>query len=84
MITIGMSLGGSGETHKLAVRMHEDLRWQIYSAKTFKHPAKLWEMQTLLLREVFDKMMSGRHQHEMAFTVRTLRDLADVSFMGRW
>jgi len=72
MITIGMSLGGSDRTHTLAVRIHEELRWQIYSSKTFKHPAKLWEMQTLLLREVFDKMMAGRHQHEMSFTVGTL------------
>jgi len=84
MITIGMSLGGSPETHKLAVQMHEDLRWQIYSSKKFKHPAKLWEMQTLLLQEVFDKMMSGRHQHEMAFTVRTFVRFADSSFMGHW
>jgi hypothetical protein len=72
MITIGMSLGGSAQTHELAVRIHEELRWQIYSSKSFKHPAKLWEMQTLLLREIFDKMMAGRHQHEMAFTVAIL------------
>src|ERR1700735_1035944 len=52
MITIGMSLGGDLNAHNLAVEMHEELRWEIYSSKQFRHPAKLWEMQTLLLREI--------------------------------
>ena len=69
MITIGMAIAGDDTAHKLAVEIHEALRWQVYSSKEFKHPAKLWEMQTLLLREIFDKMLSGRHQHEMAHTV---------------
>ena len=69
MITIGMAIAGDDTAHELAVKIHEELRWQIYSSKSFKHPAKLWEMQTLLLREIFDKMLSGRHQHEMAHTV---------------
>jgi Fungal specific transcription factor domain len=69
MITIGMSLGGDMNAHSLAVEMHEELRWEIYSSKQFRHPAKLWEMQTLLLREIFDKMLCTRHQHEMAHTV---------------
>ena len=69
MITIGMSLGGDNHAHQLAVMMHEELRWEIYSSKSFRHPAKLWEMQTLLLREIFDKMLCTRHQHEMAHTV---------------
>ena len=69
MITIGMSLGGDNNAHNLAVAIQDELRWQIYSSKTFRHPAKLWEMQTLLIREIFDKMLCGRHQHEMAYTV---------------
>jgi len=80
MITIGMSLGGDMHAHNLAVTIHEELRWSIYSSKTFRHPAKLWEMQTLLLREIFDKMMCGRHQHEMAHTViiSTVQHRTDV------
>jgi uncharacterized Zn-finger protein len=70
MITIGMSLKGDQAAHILAVAIHDELRWEIYAAKSFRLPAKLWEMQTLLLFEIFDKMMCGRHQHEMAHTVR--------------
>jgi Fungal specific transcription factor domain len=84
MMTIGMAIGGDDKAHELAVMMHEELRWQIYSSKSFKHPAKLWEMQTLLLREIFDKMLSGRHQHEMAHTVIISLDLTDSSFMERY
>jgi hypothetical protein len=69
MITIGMSLGGDLSAHNLAREINEELRWQIYSSKTFRLPIKLWEMQTLLLREIFDKMLCSRHQHEMAHTV---------------
>lgn len=79
MITIGMAISADDTAHELAVKIHEELRWQIYSSKSFKHPAKLWEMQTLLLREIFDKMLSGRHQHEMAHTVWLLYEIADRS-----
>jgi Fungal specific transcription factor domain len=72
MICIGMTLGGDNQAHLLALAIHEELRWQIYSSKTFRHPAKLWEMQTLLLREIFDKMLGTRHMHEMAHTVQAL------------
>jgi uncharacterized Zn-finger protein len=78
MITIGMSLGGDNHAHLLAVEMHEELRWEIYSSKSFRHPAKLWEMQTLLLREIFDKMLCTRHQHEMSHTVCPLNVLTTV------
>lgn len=84
MMTIGMALGGDDRAHELAVMMHEELRWQIYSSKSFKHPAKLWEMQTLLLREIFDKMLSGRHQHEMAHTVLSFVNATDNSFMEHY
>jgi hypothetical protein len=69
MITIGMALGGDLHASNLARVIHEELRWEIYSSKSFRHPAKLWEMQTLLLREIFDKMLATRHQHEMAHIV---------------
>lgn len=68
-----MSLGGDANAHILALAIHETLRWQIYSSENFRHPAKLWEMQTLLLREIYDKMLARRHQHEMAHTVLILK-----------
>jgi uncharacterized Zn-finger protein len=81
MITIGMSLGGDLSAHNLAREINEELRWQIYSSKTFRLPIKLWEMQTLLLREIFDKMLCSRHQHEMAHTVsRIIISLITVSW----
>ena len=82
MITIGMALGGDQHASNLSRIIHEELRWEIYSSKSFRHPAKLWEMQTLLLREIFDKMLATRHQHEMAHTVipRLLVGLTDNSF----
>jgi Fungal specific transcription factor domain len=78
MIAIGMSLGGDGQTHALAVAIHEELRWQIYSSKSFRHPAKLWEMQTLLIREIYDKMLCTRHMHEMAHTVSSSATIANI------
>jgi len=69
MITIGMSLAGDKMAHELAIRIHEELQWRIYSSKSFRYPAKLWQMQTLMLWEIFGKMFSGHHQHEMAHTV---------------
>jgi hypothetical protein len=69
MITIGMALGGEDTAYVLAQNMHDIGRWHIYQSPQFRHPAKLWEMQTLLLREIFDKMLSSRHHHEMAHIV---------------
>jgi len=81
MITIGMALGGDNHAYNLALMIHEELRWEIYSSKSFRLPAKLWQMQTLLLREIFDKMMCGRHQHELAHTVSCSSAAANSSFM---
>jgi len=72
MITIGMALGGDESAYGLAQTMHDIGRWHIYQSPHFRMPAKLWEMQTLLLREIFDKMLSTRHHHEMAHIVQFL------------
>lgn len=69
MITIGMSLGGDREAHDLGICIYQELRWQIYTSKSFRHPPRLWETQTLLLREIFDKMLSAQDQREMAHVV---------------
>jgi len=69
MITIGMALGGDDTAYQLAMMIHEKIRWKIYSSPSFRTPAKLWEMQALLLRELFDKMLSTRRHHEMAHIV---------------
>lgn len=81
MITIGMALGGNNVAQHLAVLIHDELRWSIWASKTFTLPAKLWEMQTLLLGEIFDKMLCGRRQHEMAHLVCLLKGKLTVSFM---
>ena len=76
MITIGMALGGDESAYLLAQNMHDIGRWHIYRSPSFRQPAKLWEMQTLLLREIFDKMLSSRHHHEMAHIVHFPRSIS--------
>ena len=69
MITIGMSLGGDDNARSLAVAIRNNEGQHFNSSNLFQTPVKLWEMQTLLLREVFDKMLCGRREHETAQSV---------------
>ena len=51
---------------ELASVLAWELRWQIFSDKDFRPPAKLWVFQALLLLETFEKMFSSRPLHERA------------------
>ena len=52
------------DAHKFTRFVARHLRWQIFRHPDSRPAAKLWVFQTLLLLEVFEKLMSTRTLHE--------------------
>lgn len=66
MITISMYLTRDSDAIKLAIEIHDTLRYKIYMLSEFKTPTAIWVFQALLLSEIFEKMSSTEEQHDMA------------------
>ncbi|ETN46402.1 uncharacterized protein HMPREF1541_00586 [Cyphellophora europaea CBS 101466] len=66
ILTLGATLSPD-ETHfSTADKIHDSLRWLIFSSEAFRPPAPLWCLQALLLAQAQEKMFSSRKHHEMA------------------
>lgn len=66
ILTLGATLSPD-ETHfQTAEKIHDSLRWLIFSSEAFRPPAPLWCLQALLLAQAQEKMFSSRKHHEMA------------------
>ncbi|EXJ83486.1 hypothetical protein A1O1_07109 [Capronia coronata CBS 617.96] len=66
ILTLGATLSPDSSHYRTAERIHEDLRWLIFSSGGFQPPAPLWCLQALLLVQAYEKMFSTRKHHEMA------------------
>ncbi|KAK9454711.1 fungal-specific transcription factor domain-containing protein [Dipodascopsis uninucleata] len=66
MFTLGTKYDRDGTSRELAITLHLHLRTLVYRDPDFVPPARLWVFQTLLLGEMFEKMVANRHLHEMS------------------
>ncbi|KIX01106.1 uncharacterized protein Z518_10172 [Rhinocladiella mackenziei CBS 650.93] len=66
VLTLGATLSPDPAHYHVAERIHEHLRWLIFSSGSFQPPAPLWCLQALLLVQAYEKMFSTRRRHEMA------------------
>lgn len=66
LLTLGATLSPDSSHYRTAERIHESLRWLIFSSGSFQPPAPLWCLQALLLVQAYEKMFSTRRHHEMA------------------
>lgn len=66
IITLG-AFHDSFENYEVAVELHENFRWVVFSILDLI-PPKLWAIQTLALIQAFEKMASTRKQHELSAT----------------
>ncbi|KAK9236285.1 fungal-specific transcription factor domain-containing protein [Lipomyces kononenkoae] len=66
MFTLGTKYDKDITALQLAIKLHLNLRTLVYSSRDFVPPAKLWVFQTLLLSEMFEKVVANRHLHEMS------------------
>ncbi|KIW10640.1 hypothetical protein PV08_11604 [Exophiala spinifera] len=66
LLTLGATLSPDSSHYQTAERIHESLRWLIFSSGSFQPPAPLWCLQALLLVQAYEKMFSTRRHHEMA------------------
>ncbi|KAK5555417.1 hypothetical protein LTR46_006442 [Exophiala xenobiotica] len=66
LLTLGATLSPDPAHYRTAERIHESLRWLIFSSGSFQPPAPLWCLQALLLVQAYEKMFSTRRHHEMA------------------
>ncbi|KAK9465561.1 fungal-specific transcription factor domain-containing protein [Lipomyces arxii] len=64
IMLIGSTYSGDFD---LSVAIAEPLRWIILRSPGFHPPTKIWILQSLLLLEIYEKMMSTRGFHERAF-----------------
>lgn len=66
ILTLGATLSPDDSHFHTAERIHDSLRWLIFSSEAFSPPAPLWCLQALLLAQAQEKMFSSRKHHEMA------------------
>jgi hypothetical protein len=66
MVTLGAGLSPNINNYRASERIHEHLRWLIFSSGSFQPPAPLWCLQALLLAQAYEKMASTRKHHELA------------------
>jgi hypothetical protein len=66
ILTLGATLSPDDSHFQTAERIHDSLRWLIFSSEAFRPPAPLWCLQALLLAQAQEKMFSSRRHHEMA------------------
>lgn len=66
ILTLGATLSPDDTHFQTAERIHDSLRWLIFSSEAFCPPAPLWCLQALLLAQAQEKMFSSRKHHEMA------------------
>lgn len=66
ILTLGATLSPDDSHFQTAERIHDSLRWLIFSSEAFHPPAPLWCLQALLLAQAQEKMFSSRKHHEMA------------------
>ncbi|KAI1610456.1 fungal-specific transcription factor domain-containing protein [Exophiala viscosa] len=66
ILTLGATLSPDPLHYRASERIHESLRWLIFSSGSFQPPAPLWYLQALLLVQACEKMFSTRKRHEMA------------------
>ncbi|KIV80653.1 hypothetical protein PV11_08139 [Exophiala sideris] len=66
ILTLGATLSPDSLHYRASERIHESLRWLIFSSGSFQPPAPLWCLQALLLVQAYEKMFSTRKHHEMA------------------
>ncbi|KAK9354803.1 fungal-specific transcription factor domain-containing protein [Lipomyces doorenjongii] len=66
MFTLGTKYDKDASSLQLAIKLHLNLRTLVYSCPDFVPPAKLWVFQTLLLGEMFEKVLANRHLHAMS------------------
>lgn len=65
ILTLGATLSPHDNHYRVAEKIHESLRWLIFSSGSFQPPAPLWCLQALLLVQAYEKMFSSRKHHEM-------------------
>ncbi|KAK9473255.1 fungal-specific transcription factor domain-containing protein [Dipodascopsis tothii] len=66
IFSLGTRYDSDTNSVQLAIQLHLHLRNLVYSCPEFVPPAKLWVFQTLLLSEMFEKVVGNRHTHEMS------------------
>lgn len=66
ILTLGATLSPDPSHYRTSERIHESLRWLIFSSGSFQPPAPVWCLQALLLVQAYEKMFSTRRHHEMA------------------
>ncbi|KAK9378060.1 fungal-specific transcription factor domain-containing protein [Kockiozyma suomiensis] len=60
-------IGGSyARARHITEQIAEPLRWIIFGSPDFHPPTKAWVLQSLLLLEIYEKMLSTRRLHERA------------------
>ncbi|KAL4875172.1 fungal-specific transcription factor domain-containing protein [Aspergillus karnatakaensis] len=66
LLTLGATLSPDKDHYRVAERIHDSLRWLIFTSQSFQAPAPLWVVQALLVVQSYEKMFSTRKLHEMA------------------
>lgn len=56
------------EHFQISLKIHERLRWLVFSHNDLADDPPLWIFQALILIEAFEKMLSSRKHHELAAT----------------
>ncbi|KAK9460186.1 fungal-specific transcription factor domain-containing protein [Lipomyces oligophaga] len=63
MLAIGYAYGNM---NSLGLKIAEPLRWIIFGSPDFQPPTHIWVLQSLLLLEVYEKLLSNRKLHARA------------------
>ena len=66
IVTLGSTLATDETIFRIGQRIHDALRWIVFSSGQFEPPAPLWCLQALLLIQAQGKMFSTAKHHEMA------------------
>ncbi|KAH8653798.1 fungal-specific transcription factor domain-containing protein [Xylariales sp. PMI_506] len=66
LLTLGATLSTDNEHYLVAEKIHQNLRWLIFTSPSFQAPAPLWVVQALLVIQAYEKMVSSRRLHEMS------------------
>ncbi|KAL3483287.1 fungal-specific transcription factor domain-containing protein [Aspergillus germanicus] len=66
LLTLGATLSPDRGHYQVAEKIHESLRWLIFTSPDFQAPAPLWVVQALLVIQSYEKMFSTRKLHEIS------------------
>ncbi|KAL2836124.1 fungal-specific transcription factor domain-containing protein [Aspergillus pseudodeflectus] len=66
LLTLGATLSPDRNHYQIAEKIHESLRWLIFTSPDFQAPAPLWVVQALLVVQSYEKMFSTRKLHEIS------------------